>query len=355
MPDNKNHHFVPQSYLKAFGIGRAINIFNHSRGVGFRNAPIKGQCSKDYFYGQDLVLERQLSELEGKFVSALRRIQTDHRLTRSDGSLLLRFWLLQHLRTEAEARRLAFMSHKVVEDKVLDEDFPLSLQEITQMSVGIANAVPTEIDDLKVCILRNNTRIPFVTSDDPAVHTNRLFLTRRDKFPLTPGLRNAGAILIFPLTPDLCFIAYDSDIYSISEKNGFANLNKERDILAINQHQYLNCDANVYFSEWEMLNDIQSEFTKISGNRGARIAINYLKGIDLPDGNRKFVPIDASDIHDGIDLLIHTASFMLMPTMWPSILLNRLRQIAYATGTAAGSIRFAGLLTTQADCKKTVF
>jgi hypothetical protein len=32
------------------------------------------------------------------------------------------------------------------------------------------------IDDLKLCLIRNRTSIPFVTSDDPAVMTNRWYL-----------------------------------------------------------------------------------------------------------------------------------------------------------------------------------
>ncbi|WP_107355944.1 DUF4238 domain-containing protein [Rhodopseudomonas palustris] len=68
MPDNKNQHYVPRCLLKPFtlnGDGRSINVFNMARERSIANAPVKSQCSRDYFYGRDdLRSEKVLADLE---------------------------------------------------------------------------------------------------------------------------------------------------------------------------------------------------------------------------------------------------------------------------------------------------
>ncbi|AXW32869.1 hypothetical protein CJO88_05685 [Ralstonia solanacearum] len=52
---NKNQHFVPRCYLRQFTIDRgnkAINLYNVERDRFIEGAPVKNQCSGDYFYGK---------------------------------------------------------------------------------------------------------------------------------------------------------------------------------------------------------------------------------------------------------------------------------------------------------------
>ena len=46
MAENKNHHFVPQFYLRNFGNGGSIGLYNFSRAVHMPTASIKGQCQR---------------------------------------------------------------------------------------------------------------------------------------------------------------------------------------------------------------------------------------------------------------------------------------------------------------------
>src|SRR3546814_18886656 len=64
------------------------------------------------------------------------------------------------------------------------------------------------VDDLKLCLVRNHTDMPFVTSDNTAILTNRLHLQRRHKALNSFGVKSAGAIFVLPLKPKLFAVLY---------------------------------------------------------------------------------------------------------------------------------------------------
>jgi hypothetical protein len=53
MPDNKKHHYVPQFYLRNFGVGSSISLFDIQRRRHIPRATIPGQCQRAYLYGSD--------------------------------------------------------------------------------------------------------------------------------------------------------------------------------------------------------------------------------------------------------------------------------------------------------------
>src|SRR5580698_8291171 len=72
---NKNQHFVPRCYLRQFAPGRSdkiINLYNIERDRFIEGAPIKSQCSGDYFYGKDPTLEEGIQMVEGAYSSAVK-------------------------------------------------------------------------------------------------------------------------------------------------------------------------------------------------------------------------------------------------------------------------------------------
>ncbi|WP_353958780.1 DUF4238 domain-containing protein [Zwartia vadi] len=69
MATNKNQHFVPRCHLRPFTKDESdasINVFNLDRRKLIPNAPVKNQCSRDYFYGRDDRLEMAIQSLESK-------------------------------------------------------------------------------------------------------------------------------------------------------------------------------------------------------------------------------------------------------------------------------------------------
>ena len=109
MATNKNQHFVPRCYLRAFthdGENLAINLLNLAQQRAIPNAPVKNQCSGDYFYGKNDLLELAIRNVEGSYAAAVARIHNPrYELTDGDKSVLRTFMLFQHLRTEAASRR----------------------------------------------------------------------------------------------------------------------------------------------------------------------------------------------------------------------------------------------------------
>jgi hypothetical protein len=102
------------------------------------------------------------------------------------------------------------------------------------------------VDDLKVCLLRNLTEVPFITSDDPAVLSNWWYLEDARTRTRSFGLHSAGALLLLPLSPQVLCLGYDGDVYSISDAGGWVAVRHSKHVEALNQHQFLNCRANIF-------------------------------------------------------------------------------------------------------------
>ena len=75
MASNKNQHYVPQCYLREFATdstSAAINLYNLDREKFIINASIKHQCSKNYFYGNNLLLEKAMQPIESNYSKVLK-------------------------------------------------------------------------------------------------------------------------------------------------------------------------------------------------------------------------------------------------------------------------------------------
>ena len=217
MASNKNQHFVPRCYLREFthsSENKVINVFNIDRKKFISKAPVKNQCSKDYFYGNDEKLEMAIQSVESAYAATLRDIIDGSRdLSEGQKIVLKRFWLLQYLRTEAASKRSVEMNNGITEAAGINgKEFNLGIKDAVQMAMLTFAKEMHVIDDLKICLISNKTDFPFVTSDDPAVLTNRWHLNDwRTKFR-SFGLRTSGDLLFLPLTPKIICVAFDGDV-----------------------------------------------------------------------------------------------------------------------------------------------
>jgi hypothetical protein len=131
------------------------------------------------------------------------------------------------------------------------DQYKMEIKEAVQSAISIFAQEMHVIDDLKVCLVRNRSPVPFITSDDPAVLTNRWYLEDLRARPFGGfGLSNAGAVALLPLSPSVLYVAYD-DVYSLPNVGGCVEVSDRSDVEAFNQHQYLNARANIYVRDAE--------------------------------------------------------------------------------------------------------
>ncbi|WP_295762435.1 DUF4238 domain-containing protein [Undibacterium sp.] len=351
MATNKNQHFVPRCYLRAFTLdtgNAAINVFNIDRKRLIRNAPVKNQCSKDYFYGQDQQLEDAIQLIESGYANALRAVIADQRsLTECSKTIFRTFWLFQHIRTEAAAMRAVQMADSTRDLVDLSpEEFTLGIKEAVQMGCRNFAGAMHELDDLKFCIIKNKTKIPFITSDNPAVFTNRWQIDSRRTRGLSFGIGSAGMLVLLPLTPKLMFIGYDGDVYGVTHVNGIAEINSDRDVIAFNRHQFLQCVANIYVHDasyeeliCKHLTDIESARPKI------RHRIHYAQLDCSVGGHSRYVVVPAENRDETKEAIMHSQVIHPNPIIWPSQIQNRRNGSVYTNGTGMGYVRHSRTMT----------
>ena len=221
MATQKNQHYVPRCALRLFTSqmeGRAINLFNIEAKKSIQNAPVKGQCSRDYFYGKDLRAENILARLEGHYARIASLLIHECQITAEDENWLRLFVVVQTRRTEGAIRELelfslgmtdaAFKSHPDQRPPALDH------AALVKLSVGAGVKLHDYMRDLKFIILRNRTELEFITSDHPAVISNKFSFEKLGdkKF----GMSNSGVFLVLPISPKLTAFFFDLGVYTVA-------------------------------------------------------------------------------------------------------------------------------------------
>lgn len=349
MASNKNQHFVPRCYLKPFALEPSfatINLFNIDRLRFIEGAPLKHQCSGNYFYGQDLQLEKALQATEGAYSATLAEIlKPGYDLSDKHRFLLRRFWLLQHLRTEAASLRAIEMTTTMGRAAgVPAEQFRMNIREAVRESMRTFVDAMHSVDDLKICLLRNRTKVPFVTSDDPAVLTNRWYLESQRTRGKSFGLHSAGALLLLPLSPEVLCLGYDGDVYSLPHEKGWIAVKQEADVCALNQHQFFNCLANIFVKDRAHGGLIQDAYAAAAALRPkARHTLHYavLEGHHGDHSRYRVVAQSTAPAHE--QALIHVQTIHANPSAWPKQVQWRANGSVYTNGTGVGYLRRAWL------------
>lgn len=347
MASNKNQHFVPRCYLRPFtidGANCAINLYNIDRHIFIKRAPVKHQCSSNYFYGQDPPLEKAIQDMEGAYGTALREIhRKDYSLTDDHRDLLKLFWLLQHLRTEAASKRSVEMS--AATNTIIgtnESNFRFEIREAVQMAMRTFTEAMGIVADLKVCLLKNRTPSPFVTSDDPAVLTNRWQLESAKARGLSFGLHSAGDLLILPLSPKILCLGYDGDVYSVPHKNGWVDAKNNSDVEAFNQHQFMNCRANLFVQDSAHATLVHDSFLRAAPLRpDKRYRINYAI-LDQRNGDvSRYRVVDHAEAGDHEEAIVHTQAVHARPAFWPRQISWRKKGVVFTNDTGLGYVRRA--------------
>lgn len=188
---------------------------------------------------------------------------------------------MQHARTKHAAEENSeqlnkFMKIALAHDERID---PEDLDKITIVQKNptllpiktAAQSVPIA-HDLRFKILKNNTSIKFITSDNPVVFRNPFLWNRKGLSNI--GLATLGLQIFLPISPDALLMFYDEKIYKIGQKNSQeVSLADPRDIENLNDLQWLNAQENVYFNDQVLDAELHRGFNKCVPLR------NYFKTI----------------------------------------------------------------------------
>lgn len=347
MTFNKNQHFVPKAHLRPFsldGENLAISLINISRMEAIADAPVRNQCSRDYFYGKDPKLESAINFVENHYGEVVRLLENGHPSVDGRVTIILkRFMYLQYLRTESASRAASEMMFALHD--VPGSDIPLpSMRDAILAAVQAAMLHYTEsmkiVDDLTLCIIRNRTDVPFVTSDNPAILTNRLHLQRRHKVLNSFGAKTAGAIFVLPLNSDLCAILFDGAVYSSAHRGRRIDATLPADVAGLNALQVLCCKSNIYFRRWDRREDHLAAAKSAAGGRPASWhTVTQLVLEETTDWGEYYVVKPITDIRSGEKAMIHVRTNHPVPATWPSFLRIRPDGRAYSNDTGAGLTR----------------
>lgn len=350
MATNKNQHFVPRCYLRPFTLraeDAAISLFNLDRMTLISNAPVKNQCSRDYFYGKDEQLEKAIQLIESGYGRALRDLIQNNRAFSEGNKIVFRtFWLFQHLRTEAAAMRAVQMAEATRNLADFSPgEFDLGIKDAVQISCRAFADSMHEIDDLKFCIIKNKTGVPFVTSDNPAVLTNKWRL-EKDRAPgHSFGMGSAGMLALLPITPKLLFLGYDGDVYSVPNERGIVEVKSARDVIALNQHQFLQCVANVYLHDARHEEALSKYYSEIwSARPKVRHVIHYAQIDGTVGDHTRYVVVPPEDRDKTKEAIMHSQVIHPRPSVWPSLISIRSNGSVYTNGTGMGYVRISRTL-----------
>jgi hypothetical protein len=182
-----------------------------------------------------------------------------------------------------------------------------------------------------------------VTSDDPAVLANRWHQWTRRAQDHSFGLHSAGALILLPLSPEILCLGYDGDVYSIPHTNGWTETRREPDIHALNEHQFLNCRANIFVREAAHASIVDDSFALSESRRpSSRHLIRYAVLDHTEESYSRYRVVDPKEADKHEEAIIHSQVVHPIPSAWPRVVNWRTGGVVFTNGTGVGYVRRSG-------------
>lgn len=229
-------------------------------------AAIKSQCSRDWMYGKDLLVENHFGGMEGHAQTAIDYFSraVDPPLPDCEiKTAMLIFILMQAVRTEANIRRLesAFtemLPHAYKGQVPWDENCKINEIDSGDRAKVILSAATTILPvlyDLSFRVLQAEACSEFVISDDPCILTNQLF-HRLGGLP-SLGWGMVGIQAFLPIDPRNTIMLYDRKVYKVgNRRSGFNLVLGKSDVTKLNLLQALSGMHSIYVSQLFQESDI---------------------------------------------------------------------------------------------------
>ena len=193
--------------------------------------------------------------------------------------------------TEARLSKISNELLSKMKDKYKKE-YP---HKVITRAIDIAEKNLNIIDDLKVAIIKYDTKSKLISSDNPIVHYNNF-----DNKSV--GYINGGLIIFFPISSEILCVIYDSKIYLELNQDNFIHCKNEYEVKFLNYFQILNAYNFIFFKDDNMTSNLVNEHKK---NKIQRL-LNFpkLKTDILGSDDSKIITFSAQYIY-----LKHTFSF----------------------------------------------
>jgi len=257
---------------------RQIALFNLKSGRVVETAPIKTQCSRDYFYTKNPIFEKEFSKIEGAQKKLFTKILTTKILPEpetQDRRALSSCIMFQAGRTQTTAARVDFIANQFgkafLRESLKKEGRSDLLVHLPKLQISMPNAVIDAIgqflvmspliDDLDCTLFVNETKQDFLTSDHPVALCNNLpAISPHNE---NTGFSSRGLIILFPLSPRVLLLLTDREVYMVeSNKSSIVVVTKKHDVVELNLLQCTNASENLYFSSSAKVSETLQTFRK---------------------------------------------------------------------------------------------
>ena len=299
MADNKRQHFVPRYILKKFSSdenAKRINLLHIPTERIVRGASLREQCYKDYFYGNDTSLEKEISKIEGAHSQIVDDLIAEKENSSIGFADLPLFLAMQSARTQLAEKDQNDMANELYQryfsglgTEDFSSRFKFEYENGAVFSLALSMHIFPALYDLKQILLENVSGDPFVISDNPVVKTNWFC---RVNYPNNAGLgySNSGLQLFMPISPKFGVFLFDDSVYKIKSESFVFPVSKKSDVFKFNELQYMNADKCLYFG-----GDVDEDVIFRLGQGGKRRATRFRQIVaSQKDGN--FAPYDAADM-----------------------------------------------------------
>ena len=282
MAEKKHQHYVPKFYMRNFANPKGLFMI-HQISTQKTIGPVsyKSQCYENYFYGEDVVWENKLGEMESKWGVAFQDIIAKKALTCADIHAIKQFAMYQRQRTVAESKyrkqehadillecgKMLYAekgwafnreAEKICKERAENECTPSE-------NLEIANRLINLIDDLSIVILQYNTKKGLISSDVPVVAINQFHSP-------SIGYSCMGLILLFPISPHQLVVLYDAKMYPRFDGVLYAESGDENEVSHLNTLQLISAEKILFSYPGEgsfTFTDSEWESRKINREHGA--------------------------------------------------------------------------------------
>ncbi len=273
MSKKKNQHFVPRFYFRYFSNdGKRISLLNIASGKTVKDAPIKSQCSKDYYYG-DKDMEDALEGLENEHRNAINKLKAClafGSISMDEYIFVLQAALFQRARTMAAREKTKEPNDKLLrlhlevsinrDPSLTEEARATYIKQLDNIqgnpqryqAIAMWNAIEgvEHIVDLRHLLLINKTKNPFIFGDAPVVYYNNYQMDVALRG--VPGLQTPGLQIFYPLSQDIVLLLLDPMAYHVYTGHDYiVHVESLDDVNQLNKLQIHNSFKSVYFGDYK--------------------------------------------------------------------------------------------------------